>query len=192
LSHSSNAALSLSIALLVVRCGGRPAINPDAGDGGGVSEGGEDSGDGPVAESRDAALKGPFDAPIEDSSDPVCVELAPLSVGGIVWGSTAIVPGDTTTLTITLTETGSQNCCSSQYPGIVVNSDNSDVTLNPPGENGLFAITAGSSSPLVWMVSFGRSIPPTTVVHFHAEAAIGGQHPRCSDAGAIDFQVTLQ
>jgi len=115
-----------------------------------------------------------------------------LSVGGIVWGSTAIVPGDTTTLTITLTETGSQNCCSSQYPGIVVNSDNSDVTLNPPGENGLFAITAGSSSPLVWMVSFGRSIPPTTVVHFHAEAAIGGQHPRCSDAGAIDFQVTLQ
>jgi hypothetical protein len=163
----------LSAALLIAGCSGTP----------------------PIARGAEATDGGPasaLDAAAAEANDPVCGELASLSVGNVMWSPTAIAPGDTATLTMTLTETGSQNCCSGDYPGIVVTSDNSLVTLDPPTENALYAIIAGSSAVLTWTVAFDGSIPGMTTVKFHAAAAIGAQHPRCSSAGAIDFLVTVQ
>jgi hypothetical protein len=171
----------LSAALLIAGCSGTNPIARGAVDG--------SSGRADAVDERPAST---LDALPTDVSDPVCGELAPLAIGNVMWSATAIAPGDTATLTMTLTETGSQSCCSRDYPGIVVTSDNSLVILDPTTENALYAITAGSSAVLTWTVSFGGSIPGMTAVTFHAAAAIGAQHPRCSNTGAIDFLVTVQ
>jgi hypothetical protein len=137
----------------------------------------------PDATPRDASDEPPTEG---DASDPECVALSKMTLTNVTWSAAAIAPGDQPTVTITLTNNGSDD---TNYPGIRVSSDNPAVTATPP-ENNLFGIFAGTSNQLSFVVTFGGSLSSGTTIHFRAEAS-SLHHAPCPNAGATTFDVTL-
>ena len=118
---------------------------------------------------------------IEDlvPSDPVATDAG----GDGTWS-----PGESATLTVTLTNSGSQ--IFSYYPGIAITSDHPEVTSAMPTDNHLFGLAPGDSDPQKVIFDAAASVPSGTTVHF--TATVNELNQTCSKGKSIGFDVTIE
>ena len=159
--------LAIAVALGVVACGDSANAPSDAGN---VVRASPDGGDG------DADSDAPETQ--NDAPDPFqCASTASIVLSNPTITAGAAAPGQTATLTITMSDTSPNGYVS--YPGIVLTTSTPGITFisnaGPPGA----LIDHTSSKPVRFTLSFDASIPSgSTSASFNARAYGCGVTPR--------------